>query len=113
MPVTDRKQRDKKRKALLKSLKLQVDLACEPGPSESHRRENLERAFVLLVRLLRIDQNKKARQELLRIFAVSNPDSDITLELDGRALFVNGTIDCKELAKYVVWGHGVHVINGE
>lgn len=110
MSAMDRKQATAKRKALLSQLKLQVDLACE---SRTGQRAHLKRAFNMLIKLLRIEQNPITRRELVKILVASNPDSDIQLSLDGRMLFVNGVLDCRELAKYVMWGHGVDVIDGE
>jgi hypothetical protein len=34
------------------------------------------------------------------------------LGLEGKELYIKGTVDLKEFAKFAVWGHGVHVVNG-
>jgi hypothetical protein len=98
---------NKHRKNLLALLRTQADVACD-----SHNVGTLERMFVNLIKLLRLDVNRDRRKEFVRILNASAAGDGVVLALDGDELYIHGTIRLKELSKRVVWGRGIETMDG-
>jgi hypothetical protein len=106
--VSLRTDQEKRRNDLLSRLRTHVEAACD-----SHSRASLERALVVLIKLLHMQGNRETRKEFVKILeACSDNDLEIYLDKSG-ALYVNGWIGMKELGERVVWGKSVEVVNGQ
>jgi len=106
--VSLRTEQERRRNDLFMRLRTHIEAACE-----SHSRRSLEYAFVVLIKLLKLEGSSARRKEFVEILrACSDEDLEVYLDRSG-ALYVNGWIGMKELGERCVWGKSVEIINGQ
>lgn len=76
---------------------LMAELACE-----SHSTEHVAKVFGYCLKLMRMTGTIEKRKMLEKVMRACVYESDTVINSD-EGIYVNGTIDVNELAKYAVW----------